>query len=436
MRIFHEIAWEALEDAGYVPGSFKGAIGLYAGAAHNHYWIGLSTLSGKSAAIGKWAADQLIDKGYLTVRISYKLNLKGPSYTIYTACSTSLVAVHLACQAILSGECDMALAGGITIVLPQRVGYVYQEGMIMSPDGHCRSLDNNGTGTLAGEGTGIVVLKRLEDASADNDHIYAIIKGTAINNDGIRKSGFTAPSVEGQVEVLRTARQMARIEPESISYIEAHATGTTIGDPIEMEALTMAFNTSKRNYCAVGSIKSNIGHLDAAAGIAGFIKTVLALKHRMIPPSLHFTRPNPEIDFENSPFYVNAGLKKWENDTYPLRAGVSSFGIGGTNAHVILEEAPGGTGKLAPLPGAPVSRLQLILLSAKTQTALETMTTNLVNHLKEKSGINLADAAYTLQVGREAFIYRKMTVISDINDMIRCLAPTVPAVFVPGLPGT
>ena len=287
MRIFHELAWEALEDAAYAPTSFKGLIGLYGGAAHNHTWIGLSAFSGKTENIGRWGAEQLVDKGYLTMRVSYKLNLRGPSYSMYTACSTSLVAIHLACQAILNGECDMALAGGVTITLPNKTGYMYQEGMIMSPDGHCRAFDVDAGGTVVGNGAGIVVLKRQEDALAHNDHIYAVIKGSAINNDGIRKSGFTAPSVEGQVEAIRTAQQMAGIKPESITYIEAHGTGTAIGDPIEIDALNIAFNTPKRNFCAISAVKSNIGHLDAAAGIAGFIKAVLALMHRQIPPSLH-----------------------------------------------------------------------------------------------------------------------------------------------------
>ena len=450
VRIFHEIAWEALEDAAYVPGTFKGLIGLYAGAAHNHHWIGLSAFSGKTGSLGQWAADQLVDKGYMTMRVSYKLNLRGPSYTMYTACSTSLTAVHLACQAILNGECDMALAGGIAINLPNRMGYTYQEGMIMSPDGHCRAFDVAAGGTVAGNGAGIVVLKRLEDAQAHNDHIYAVIKGSAINNDGIRKSGFTAPSVEGQVEAIRTAQQMAGVKPESITYIEAHGTGTAVGDPIEIEALTMAFNTPKRNFCAVSAVKSNIGHLDVAAGIAGFIKAVLALKHRQIPPSLHYKNPNSQIDFENSPFYINTTLKEWKNETYPLRAGVSSFGIGGTNAHVVLEEwrmAQGaepmpqeaqtqGRGGVAPFD--PSRPYQLILLSAKTPSVLEKMTTNLVNFLKENRGNpanpvnpgqhpgpNLADIAYTLHAGREAFKYRKALIapgIEEANDLLNASA--------------
>jgi acyl transferase domain-containing protein/acyl carrier protein len=424
MRIFHEIAWEALEDAAYAPGNFKGLIGFYAGAAHNHRWIGLSAFSGKTRNIGQWAADQLVDKGYMTMRVSYKLNLRGPSYSMYTACSTSLVAVHLACQAILNGECDMALAGGITITLPNKIGYMYQEGMIMSPDGHCRAFDADAGGTVVGNGAGIVVLKRLEDALEHNDHIYAVIKGSAINNDGIRKSGFTAPSVEGQVEVIRTAQQMAGVTPASITYIETHGTGTAIGDPIEIEALTMAFNTPERNFCALSAVKSNIGHLDAAAGIAGFIKAVLALMHRQIPPSLHYKNPNLQIDFENSPFYLNTTLKEWKNETVPLRAGVSSFGIGGTNAHVILEGSSEITRGLDPLPTALVDRPQLLLLSAKSETALQQIGKNLANHLennRDNPDLTLADIAYTLHVGREAFKYRKALIATDKEEASRLL---------------
>jgi acyl transferase domain-containing protein/acyl carrier protein len=436
MRIFHELCWEAMEDAGYAPTVFKGLVGLYAGAAHNHHWIGLSAFSGKTRDLGQWASDQLVDKGYLTMRVSYKLNLKGPSYTMYTACSTSLAAVHLGCQAILNGECDMALTGGITITLPNKIAYLYQEGMILSPDGHCRAFDVEAGGTVAGNGAGVVLLKRLEDSLADNDHIYAVIKGSALNNDGFRKSGFTAPSVEGQVEAIRTAQKVAGVQPESISYIETHGTGTTIGDPIEVEALTIAFNTPKKNFCALGAVKSNIGHLDAAAGIAGFIKTVLALVHRQIPPSMHYNRPNPQIDFANSPFYVNTQLKEWKSETYPLRAGVSSFGIGGTNAHVILEESP--RDHFSPAGSRKQGegrKFSLVLLSAKKESTLQQITVNLVNYMKEKStnpGQNLADIAYTLQVGREAFKYRKALTAADMEEAIQLLSDAAD----PSSPGT
>ena len=411
-RIFLESAWEALENAGYNTETYAGPIGVYAGASMNDY---IFNLYSKQEANNPAVAFQKmigIDKDYLTTRVSYKLNLKGPSFTVQTACSTSLVAVHLACQSLLNYQCDMALAGGVCINLPQRRGYLYQEGMILSPDGHCRAFDVKSQGTVPGQGLGIVVLKRLSGALEDGDTIYAVIKGSAINNDGALKVGYTAPGVDGQAEVIATALALAQIDPETITYVEAHGTGTPLGDPIEIAALTHAFraNTQKKGFCAIGSVKTNVGHLDAAAGVAGLIKTALALKHKEIPPSLHFENPNPKIDFENSPFYVNNRLAEWHTDGAPRRAGVSSFGIGGTNAHVVLEEAP-------VLPAPDKSRpYQLLLLSAKTCSALETATKNLITHLKQHTHLNLADAAYTLQVGRKAFSHRRMVVCHDLND--------------------
>jgi len=346
VRLFHECAWEALEDAGYVPETYDGRIGLYAGASSSSYWETLTLRAvldqktGLSRSVDRFSLFKLNDKDYLTTRISHRLNLTGPSFSVQTACSTSLVAVHLAVQALLNGECEMALAGGVAVSLPHMTGYLYHEGMILSPDGHCRAFDEQARGTMIGEGAGIVVLKLLEDALSDGDHIYAVVKGSAINNDGVRKVGFSAPSIEGQAEVITTAQYIARVVPESITCLEAHGTGTELGDPVEMEALKLAFNTNKRGYCALGSVKTNIGHLDTAAGIAGLIKAVLALKYRLIPPSLHFNNPNPKLDIENSPFYINTELKEWKRNSYPLRAGVCSFGIGGTNAHMVLEEWP------------------------------------------------------------------------------------------------
>ncbi|UCH98695.1 MAG: polyketide synthase, partial [Candidatus Aminicenantes bacterium] len=347
MRVFTQCTWHALEDAGYDPFSYDRRIGLYAGASPNLHWEALVHFSNVSQGLSSFITLQLADKDFMCTHISYKLNLRGPSYAVQTACSTSLVAIHWAVQGLLLGECEMALAGGISINYPPKRGYIYQPGMIYSADGHNRTFDAAATGSVFGDGVGVVVLKKLEDAAADGDHIYAVIKGTATNNDGFRKVGYTAPSVEGQAEVIKTAQFMAGVEPESITYIEAHGTATPLGDTVEIEALKQAFNTGKNGFCAVGTVKSNVGHLYSAAGAAGFIKTVLALKHRLIPPSLHFKTPNPEIDFENTPFYVNTELKEWKSEKYPLRAGVSSFGIGGTNAHVILEEAPAvrGTGE-------------------------------------------------------------------------------------------
>jgi acyl transferase domain-containing protein/acyl carrier protein len=424
VRVFHECTWTALEDAGYDPHTYQGLIGLFVGATTNFYWEALAILSGKSADLGFFATTHLTRKDFLSLRVSYKLNLKGPSYNIASTCSTSLVTVHLACQAILNGECEMALAGGITIASQKKQGYVYQEGMVLSPDGHCKAFDADAKGLVSGEGAGVVLLKRLEDAIREGDYIYAVVKGSATNNDGNRKVGFTAPSIEGQAEVVNMALNAAGVEAESISYIETHGTGTELGDPVEIAALKLAFNTNKKGFCAIGSAKTNVGHLDSAAGITGFIKTVLALKHRVIPPILHFNTPNPKLDIENSPFYVNATLKKWESTQYPLRAGVSALGIGGTNVHVILEEAPQ-INELGDRFKEPPHALEdkLILLSARTETALETMTQNLVTYLRENPGINLADAVYTLQVGRRAFAYRRFTVASTVEDAVQAFSP-------------
>ncbi|MCP5046913.1 MAG: polyketide synthase, partial [bacterium] len=345
-RVFLETSWQALEDAGYDPGGYDGLIGLYAGSAWNFHWEALVHIVQGEKALGGFSSWLLANRDNLCTLTSYKLGLKGPAVFVKTTCSTSLVAVHLGCQAILNGECEIALAGGATISSQKRAGYMYQEGMINSPDGHCRAFDDSARGTTGGEGVGVVVLKRLEEAVRDRDHIHAIVKGTAINNDGSRKIGYTAPSIPGQVDVIREAHQVADVEPESITYVETHGSGTPVGDPIELEALRIAFKTDKKGFCQIGSVKTNIGHLDAAAGIAGLLKTVISLKNRFIPPSLHFQTPNAKIDFENSPFRVSTGLTQWKGNGNPLRAGVSSFGIGGTNAHIILEEAP------LPLGGA------------------------------------------------------------------------------------
>ncbi|MGD2085957.1 MAG: SDR family oxidoreductase [Candidatus Aminicenantes bacterium] len=423
MRIFYECVWHALEDAGYDPGTYEKLMGLYAGARSSFYWEAKTLISGRNRDYGDFSASILNDKDYLSARISYRLNLRGPCYTIQTACSTSLVAIHLACQGLLGAECDMALAGGISLALSQKYGYRYQEGMIFSQDGHCRTFDAGANGTVFGDGVGIVVLKRYEDALRDGDHIYALIKGSACNNDGVDRIGFTAPGIQGQTAVICSALGMAEVDPETIGYIEAHGTGTSLGDPIEIEALTRAFHTPKKNYCGIGSVKTNVGHLNTAAGVTGFIKTVLALKYKLIPPSLHFTRANAKIDFENSPFYVNTGLCEWKNEKYPRRAGVSSFGIGGTNAHVILEEVPPGIQDKEGTRGrAPL----LFLLSAKTETALEEMTSNLAQYLKKNPGIDPADVAYTLQVGRKAFNHRRMLVCSSIEEAGQILSDSTP----------
>jgi non-ribosomal peptide synthase protein (TIGR01720 family) len=415
-RLFLECAWEALENAGYDSTKCESRIGVYAGASLNNY---LSfDLNHDQLGSGE-SYQKLIgnDKGFLSTRVSYKLNLTGPSITVQTACSTSLVATTLACQSLQNYQCDMALAGGVSIRLPQKTGYLYEPGGPLSPDGRCHAFDAKAQGTTIGNGVGIVVLKRVKDAIADGNCIYAVIKGAAINNDGSMKVGYTAPSVDGQAEAIAEAVMLAEVEPETISYIETHGSGTALGDPIEIAALTKVFrsSTERNNFCAIGSVKTNIGHLDAAAGVVGLIKTALALKHQLIPPSLNFEQPNPQIDFANSPFYVNTKLTAWETGSTPRRAGVSSLGMGGTNAHIVLEEAP-------TLPTSSPSRpWQLLVLSAKTESALETATQNLSQHLMLHPDLNLADVVYTLQMGRRDFNHRRILVCLDTQDAINAL---------------
>ena len=416
IRLFHECSWEALEDSGIALESYKGLIGVYAGSVQNLEWEIRALLSGKSSSFGSFAASRLTGIRYLCTRLSYNMNLKGPSITMQTACSTSLVAVHMGCQALFNGECDVAIAGGVSVAPEGKWGYLYEENMIYSPDGHCRSFDAKAGGTIFGEGVGIVILKPLEAALADGNNIHAVIKGSAINNDGNRKIGFTAPSIPGQVEVIQKAMQIANIEPTSVTYIETHGTATPMGDPIEIESLKQVFGTEKKKYCKIGSVKSNFGHLDAAAGIAGFIKTVLSLKFRQIPPSLHFEIPNPAINFVDSPFEVNTRLVEWKNEGSALRAGVTSLGMGGTNAHIILEEAP------QREKSSESRNYQILLLSAKNENSLDMMAHNLADFLKNNPKINLADIAYTLQTGRKKFNQRRTFTCSGIDDAIEKLS--------------
>lgn len=426
LRVLHECTWAALENAGYASETYDGFIGFYAGALSNVYWLNrlYNTITDPTE---EWEAENF-NINSLTMPISYKLDLKGPSITVETACSTSLVAIHMACQALIIGECDMALAGGCSIAMPKISGYFYQDGMIRSPDGHCRAFDTKAKGTISGDGVGLVVLKRFEETVADGDYIYAVVKGTAINNDGVRKIGYTAPSVEGQAEVIRAAQQIAHIEPETISYIETHGTGTALGDPIEIEALKLAFNTDKKGFCSIGSAKTNLGHLNSAAGVAGFIKTVLSLHDKVIPPSLHFSQPNSKIDFELTPFYVNSTLKELKRQHYPLRAGVSSFGIGGTNAHVVLEEAPGHeAGKTTGSAERETKNrahegLKLVVLSARTKEDLERRTSDFVHFLGKNSPFDFDDIVYTLQVGRKSFEHKKAVVCSDGKEAVDLLS--------------
>ena len=432
-RLFLECAWESLEDAGYNPLEYAGSIGLYGGAAANTYLLNhiypqrqqldqsdplqvmnLSSMGGFKITVAN-------DKDYLTTRTSYKLNLTGPSINIQTACSTSLVTVHLACQSLLNGECDIALAGGVSVHTPQKMGYLYQEGMILSPDGHCRAFDAAAGGTIFGSGAGMVVLKPLDKALADRDRIYAVIKGSAVNNDGGTKVGYLAPNVDGQSQVIAEALEIAGVEPETISYVEAHGTGTKLGDPIEVAALTQAFRgkTDKKRYCALASVKTNVGHLQMASGIVGLIKTTLALYHQQIPPNLHFTQANPQIDFANSHFYVNTQLQNWQTNNYPRRAGVNSLGIGGTNAHVILEESPvekaEGRGQ-AEVDGYESSGY-LLTLSAKSSDALEDLIASYQEFLVKYPQVSLADICFTANTGRAHFAHRFATVVSSREEL-------------------
>jgi phthiocerol/phenolphthiocerol synthesis type-I polyketide synthase E len=418
-RIFLECAWEALEHAGYAPGAMANAVGVYAGASMNTYLLSqILRDPALAASVGGYQLMLGNDKDFLCTRVSYKLNLHGPSMTLQTACSTSLVAVQVACRALERHECDIALAGGVSVNFPQRGGYLFQEGMILSPDGHCRPFDADAKGTRPGAGAGIVVLKRLADALADGDTIHAVIRGAAINNDGAGKAGYTAPSVDGQVEAIATAQMLADVDPRSIGYLEAHGTATPLGDPIEIAALRQVFEaaTADQGFCRLGSLKANLGHLDAAAGVAGLIKTVLALQQRELPPLVNFRQANPQLALDRSPFTASAQATPWPAGDTPRRAGVSSFGIGGTNAHVVLEEAP--EPERAESTGPP----QLLVLSARSDAALEAATQRLREHLTVHPGQDLRDVAWTLQAGRRAFAHRRTLVAATAADAVAALA--------------
>ncbi len=443
-RLFLECSWSSLEDAGYDPFTYKGEIALYGGAATNTYLLNniypnRHTIDEQDdlkvinlSSMGGFQASTANDKDYLTTRVSYKLNLTGSSVNVQTACSTSLVTVHLACQSLINSECDLALAGGVSVHSPQKMGYLHQEGMILSPDGHCRAFDESASGTIFGSGAGMVVLKLLDKAIEDGDRIYGIIKGSAVNNDGGTKVGYFAPNVDGQTRVVAEALAYADIPPQSVSYIEAHGTGTKLGDPIEIKALSQAYHddTRKTGYCAVGSVKTNVGHLQMASGIVGLIKTTLCLYHQKIPPSLHFNNPNPQIDFERSPFYINTQLQDWKTDNYPRRAGVNSLGIGGTNAHLILEEFTVKPSNKQQLPG------YLLTLSAKTEPALKQLVKSYQDYVRANSPSGstlfssretrptkvslrspLRDICFTSNIGRHHFDYRLGIVARDKQEL-------------------
>ena len=442
-RVFLEGAWEALESAGYDPEAFPGLVGLYAGVSLNTYLLHnlVGHRDGARVAVSYpvGVPDILFgnDKDFLTTRVAHKLNLRGPCVTVQSACSTSSVAVCHAYYSLLTYQCDMAMAGGVSITLPQKRDYLYQPDGMVSRDGRCRSFDAGADGTVFGSGMGIVVLKRLPDAIADGDFIHAVIRGVAMNNDGADRIGYAAPGVNGQAEVIAMAQAEANVDPETISYVEAHGTGTPLGDPIEIAALNQAFrkSTQAKGFCGIGSVKPNVGHLDVAAGVTGLIKTVLQLQHETIPPLIHFTASNPKIDFESSPFYPVTKLTEWKRSETPRRAGVSAFGVGGTNAHVVLEEAP------EPEPAGPSRSELLLVLSARTRTALDAMSANLAIYLKGQQGMSLPDVAYTLHKGRRAFAHRRVLVASTASEAVSLLmAPDSQGVYsseapkrVPGL---
>lgn len=417
-RLFLECSFEALENAGCCPEKYNGSIGVFGGTARSTYFLHHLL---PNTDLMKTMGDYLIRIGnepdFFTTKVSYKLNLKGPSLCIQTACSTSLVSICIACNHLLTYQCDMALAGGASIFSPQESGYFHQTGMIFSPDGHCKPFEASAQGTVPSNGVGVVVLKRLEDALADRNHIYAIIRGYGINNDGLEKIGYSAPSASGQAAAIESAIAMAGIDPETISFVEAHGTATFLGDPVEIKGLTKAFRqfTDKQKFCALSSVKSNMGHCMEAAGVAGFINAILALNEKQIPPLNHFKDLNPEINLDESPFYISKALEKWATENFPRRACVSSFGIGGTNAHVILEEAP------APTSASKSNKPQLLILSAKTSSALDKIASNLGNFFTNHPHLSLADVAYTLQIGRKDFEYRRALVCRNLEEAIEML---------------
>ena len=417
-RVFLECAWEALEHAGYDTERYDGRVGVVAGVSPSTYLITQVQHSKELDKVGWLEADFSNRSDSFATRVGYKLNLTGPCYSVQCFCSTSLVGVHIACQNLLNYDSDIVLAGGSTINIPQDAGYVYQEGGILSPDGHTRAFDAKAGGVVFGNGVAIVTLKRLADAIADGDTVYAVIRGTAINNDGSLKVGFTAPSVSGQTAAIEAALRAADVDPETIGYVEAHGTATALGDPAEVAALTKAFRrwTDKKGFCGIGSVKTNIGHLDAAAGVTGLIKAAFTVRLGVIPKTLNFEKPNPQIDFANSPFYVTDTLTEWPSHGHPRRAGVSAMGVGGTNAHAVIEQAPD-----LP-PSDPAAPWQLLVLSARTAAALDRATENLRAHLATHPDQNFADVAYTLEIGRRPFDVRRAIVARDRDDAVAALA--------------
>jgi len=419
-RIFLECAWHALEDAGYGGTTSGGRIAVFAGSSSNTYFSNNLLPSSICTELGNYPVMIGNEKDFLCTRVSFKLNLRGPSLTVQTACSTSLVALHMACQSLLNGEAEIALAGGVSVRSPQKTGYRYQEGGILSSDGTCRPFDHKANGTVIGEGAGVVVIKLLSEALRDRDHIYAVIRATAINNDGNHKMAFTAPSISGQVEVIQEALRVARTPPSTIGYIEAHGTGTLLGDPIEIAALRQVYDLPQEpNKIAVGSLKGNIGHLDAAAGISGLIKVALMLRHRKLLPSIHFEAPNPHLGLEDSSLYINTKTQPWEKGKHPRRASVSAFGLGGTNAYAILEECPESGSRAPQSPGDNTPLL--FPFSAKTGDSLQNYLTGFRTFVAGAPELPFGDMAYTLSVGRKAFEHRACVIASHLGELAAAL---------------
>ena len=402
------------------PSRYPGLIGVFAGMSNNTYFpFFVAKRRDLLDAVGIVNAVIANEKDFLTTRLAYKLNLRGPALNVQTACSSSLVAVCVACQNLRDHQCDVALAGGVSLTFPQERGYFYQEGGMTSASGECRPFDAGADGTVFSSGAGVVTLKRLADAVADGDQIYAVIKGHALNNDGGQKVSFAAPSVSGHSEVIALAQAVAGFSPETISYIEAHGTATPLGDPIEIAGLSQVFHaaTEAKQFCAIGSVKGNIGHCDAASGITGLIKTALAFRHEQLPPTLHCEKPNPDLHLEGTPFFLNTALRPWPRGGEPRRAGVSSFGVGGTNAHVVLEEAPASSTETDSAQG----RAQILTVSAKTASALDARVAGLAAHLEKNPREPLADIAFTLQTGRQTFPHRRAVVARDAAEAATAL---------------
>ncbi|HEU5226793.1 MAG TPA: type I polyketide synthase, partial [Ktedonobacteraceae bacterium] len=412
-RIFLECVWEAVEMAGYDLTTFDGLVGVFAGAGYKNYLRHHLMPSRKiSEAFSEFQISLGQEQDVLATLVSYKLNLKGPSVAVQSFCSTSLAATHLACQSLLNYECDLAVAGGVALNSLQKKGYFYEEGQLTSPDGHCRPYDARAQGSVLSNGAAVVALKRFQDALNDGDQIHAIIRGSAMNNDGNQRVNYTAPGLDGQASVIASALSYAGVHPETIAYIEANGSSTMLGDAIELAAMSRAFasKTQKKRFCGIGSLKANLGHLDRASGVAGLIKTTLALTHHQLPPHIHYEQPNPEIDLGSSPFYINTKLTPWPRRQTPRRAGVNSFGLGGTNVHLVLEEAP------ELKSDAPARSWQLLPLSGRSAWSLRQANRNLIAHLKAHPEQSLADIAYTLQLGRCAFNYRQFVLAQTAEE--------------------